>query len=96
MKLRKCPICKSNVTWESGKIKCKCGLSYRPHPNMDIREASKKWNNAMGKTKECQWKYFKPYWKCSCGFRQILFEANPEQADMKYCPKCGGKIEVEL
>ena len=49
------------------------------------------------KPTECHWTYDadEESWNGTCGIKwYIPHESTPEENDMNYCPKCGGKLVV--
>ena len=47
-------------------------------------------------TRSCQWKCYWGDWTSACGFTKFDTIGTPDTYGYIYCPKCGGKIRVEL
>ena len=43
----------------------------------------------------CTWRNTDEYWESACGLAWWLVDGTPVENNMHYCPKCGGKIEIQ-
>ena len=50
----------------------------------------------FGRNDECTWvEDFNGYWESECGATWEFIEDGPEENRVKFCHKCGGKLEIK-